>query len=95
MKVKILPGVDKVNDGVSRYTASLVSALADLGVEIVEGNSHDVLHLVAAHRYDSEWRAAKARGARRLCVVGTGRYLPVCGESKEKIVVFVSLSSQF
>ena len=69
MKVKILPRVGKVNDGVSRYMASLVTALESLGVEIVETGSYDVLHLVAAHRYDREWRAAKARGARLIVTV--------------------------
>lgn len=69
MKVKILPRVTQVNDGVSRYVTSLVSALRAIGVEIVEDSSYDVLHLAAAHRYDPEWRTAKARGKRLVVTV--------------------------
>lgn len=69
MKVKILPRIVQVNDGVSRYAVSLVSGLRALGVEIVEDSSYEVLHLVAAHCYDSEWREARARGKRIVVTV--------------------------
>lgn len=69
MKVKILPRIVQVNDGVSRYTVSLVSGLRALGLEIVEDSSYDILHLVAAHQYAPEWREARARGKRIVVTV--------------------------
>lgn len=69
MKVKILPRVEQANDGVSRYILSLVPALLALGVELVEDSSYDILHLMAAHLYDPEWRVAKARGKRIVVTV--------------------------
>lgn len=69
MRVKILPRIVQVNDGVSRYAVSLVSGLRSLGVEIVEDSSCDVLHLVAAHQYAPEWREAKSRGKRIVVTV--------------------------
>lgn len=68
MRVKILPTTFCGKDGVSTYAAELGDALRSR-VEITEGADYDILHLVEAHRYDSEWREAKKAGKKLVVTV--------------------------
>ena len=70
MRVRLLPAAADRHDGVSRYARELAAELGRVaGVEVVSGPDYDVLHLVAAHRYDAEWRRAKELGRRLVVTV--------------------------